>query len=132
MSESSSVEVDSLKGKQGLPRVIAAAKNSVKGLKFTWQAEAAFREECLLLLLFVPGAFLLGETGVQIALLLMSCIFVLIVELLNTGIELVVDRIGLEFHELSGKAKDVASAAVFISLLQVPLVWGLIAWQRFA
>ncbi len=122
----------SLKGKQGLVRIIAAAGNSMKGFRDTWQHEAAFREECYLLCIFLPAAFWLGQTAAQIALLLMSCFIVLIVELLNTAVEVVVDRIGMEYHELSGRAKDIGSAAVFLGLTQVLVVWGLVAWQRFA
>jgi len=122
----------SLKGKQGIERILAAAGNSLKGFKEAWRNEAAFREECLLLCFFFPAAFWLGENGTQIAILLMSCFIVLIVELLNTAVEVVVDRVSMERHELSGRAKDVASAAVFLSLAQVLVVWGLVAWQRFA
>jgi diacylglycerol kinase (ATP) len=121
----------SLKGKQGIPRVIAAAGNSIKGLSAAWKHEAAFREECFLLVFFIPGAFILGRSSFEVAMLLFSCFLVLIVELLNTGIEVVVDRISMDRHELSGRAKDVASAAVFISLLQVPLIWGAVALDRF-
>lgn len=122
----------SLKGKRGLARVVAAAGHSMKGFRAAWIHEDAFRQECILLCVFFPAAFWLGENGLQIAVLLMSCLLVLIVELLNTAVEAVVDRVGMERHELSGRAKDVASAAVFLSLAQVLVVWGLIAWQRFA
>jgi diacylglycerol kinase (ATP) len=122
----------SLKGKQGLERIIAAGGNSVRGLRETWRNEAAFREECALLCIFLPSAFWLGKTPTQIAVLLMSCLLVLIVELLNTSVEVAIDRIGMERHELSGRAKDVASAAVLLSLLQVVIVWSLVAWERFA
>ena len=124
--------VASLKGKQGVARIIAASGNSMKGFSAAWLNEAAFREECYLLCVFFPAAFWLGQTAAQIALLLMSCFIVLIVELLNTAVEVVVDRVSMERHELSGRAKDVASAAVFLSLAQVLVVWGLITWQRFA
>jgi diacylglycerol kinase (ATP) len=80
----------------------------------------------------VPAAVWLGETAVERALLIGSCLLVLIVELLNSGIEAVVDRVGTEHHRLSGQAKDLGSAAVFLSLLLVLVVWGLIAWARFA
>jgi diacylglycerol kinase (ATP) len=122
----------SLKGKQGMARIMAATGNSIKGFRAAWLNEAAFRQECLLLCLFFPAAFWLGENGLQIAILLMSCFIVLVVELLNTAVEVAIDRIGMERHELSGRAKDVASAAVFVSLAQVLVVWILVAWQRFA
>lgn len=131
MSDASNNSAASLKGKQGIERVLAALRYSWSGLKQAWQHEAAFREECVLLCLFFPAAFWLGETPLQVALLVMSCLLVLIVELLNSAIETVVDRVGLERHELSGRAKDMGSAAVLISLLQVVLVWSLVAWQRF-
>jgi diacylglycerol kinase (ATP) len=122
----------SLKGKQGVARIIAATANSMKGFRAAWTNEAAFRQECFLLCIFFPAAFWLGENGLQIAILLMSCFIVLIVELLNTAVEVAIDRIGTEHHALSGRAKDVASAAVFLSLAQVLMVWAFIAWQRFA
>lgn len=121
----------SLKGKQGLERLIAATSNSFRGLQQAWRNEAAFRQECFLLCLFVPAAFWLGKGATEIALLLMSCLIVLITELLNTAVEVVVNRVSLERHELSGRAKDIASAAVFLSLAQVVLVWGIVAWNRF-
>lgn len=119
------------KGRRGLQRLVAATGHSVRGFKQAWQHEAAFREECYLLCLFAPAAFWLGQDLFQVAVLLMSCLVVLLVELLNSAIEAVVDRVGLEHHELSGRAKDIASAAVFLSLAQVLLVWGLVAWNRF-
>src|SRR5688572_20314734 len=123
---------DSLKGKQGLERILAATGYSRNGLQQAWRHEAAFRQECWLSCLFFPAAFWLGKDAVQIAILLMSCFVVLIVELLNSAVESVVDRVGMERHELSGRAKDMGSAAVFLSLVQVLVVWGLVAWQRFA
>ena len=118
-------------GKKGLARVIDATGYSIAGLKQAWQHEAAFREECLLLLLFVPGAFWLGRTGTETALLLGSCVIVLITEILNSAIEAVVDLASPGLHPLAGRAKDMGSAAVFLALLQVPLVWGLVCWSRF-
>jgi diacylglycerol kinase (ATP) len=81
--------------------------------------------------LLTPAAMWLGQGAVQRALLLSSCVLVLIVELVNTAIELVVDRVGTDHHELSGRAKDVGSAAVFASIALAMLVWALIAWERF-
>ena len=83
------------------------------------------------MLLMLPFAFWLGETAEQQILLIAPCILVIIVELINSAIEAVVDRIGPEMHELSGRAKDMGSAAVLFSLLLVILSWGLIAWHRF-
>lgn len=121
---------ESFKGKQGLERLIAAWVNSWRGFHSAWQHEAAFRQECYLLCLLAPAAFWLGENAVQVAILLMSCLIVLIVELLNSAIEAAIDRIGPERHELSGRAKDIASAAVFLSLAQVVLVWGIFLSNR--
>ncbi len=82
--------------------------------------------EAALGVLMAPIALYFGHGGVQKAVLLLSLVVVLITELLNTGIEVAIDRIGKEHHELSGRAKDLGSAAVHLSLLQVPLVWGLV------
>ena len=98
---------------------------SLQGLAAAWQ-ETAFRQEILLLCVLVPLAFLLSHSGVERALLLGSWLLVLIVELLNTAVEAAIDRIGPERHPLSGTAKDIASAAVFIALLNAALVWLLI------
>ena len=118
-------------GKTGLVRIIDAAGYSLKGLRFAWKNEAAFRQESMLVLVLVPLAFWIGGDAVQTALLIGSCLFVLIVELLNTGIEAVVDRIGDEYHILAGSAKDLGSAAVLISLIQVVVVWALILAEKF-
>lgn len=83
------------------------------------------------MLIMLPFAFWLGETVEQHILLISPCILVIVVELINSAIETVVDRIGSEMHELSGRAKDMGSAAVLFSLLLVLLSWGLIAWHRF-
>jgi diacylglycerol kinase (ATP) len=103
---------------------------SFAGLRTAWN-EPAFRQECLLCVLLIPAGIWLGQNAVERALLLGSCLLVLIVELLNTAVEFVVDRVGTDHHRLSGHAKDVGSAAVFMSLLLVVVVWGLIAWSRF-
>lgn len=118
-------------GRSGLARVIAAARYSWSGLRQAWQHEAAFREEILLFVPLVPAAFWLGRTPAEEALLLMSCLVVLITELLNSAVEAVVDRASPDIHPLAGRAKDMGSAAVFVALLQVLVVWGLVAWARF-
>jgi diacylglycerol kinase (ATP) len=117
-------------GNTGLRRVINATFFSLAGLRTAWRSEAAFRQECVLALVLTPLAFWLGETAVERALLIGSCLLVLIVELLNTAVEYVVDRVGTDHHQLSGHAKDLGSAAVFVSLLLTGVVWGLIAWYR--
>jgi diacylglycerol kinase (ATP) len=119
-------------GNTGLRRVVNATVFSLAGLRAAWRDEAAFRQEVALCVVLVPTAVWLGQTAVERALLISSCLLVLIVELLNSGIEAVVDRVGSEHHRLSGQAKDLGSAAVLLSLLLVVVVWGLIAWARFA
>lgn len=118
-------------GRKGIARVVAAAGYSWAGLRQAWQHEAAFREELFLLIILLPAALWLGRTATEIAILLMSCFVVLITELLNSAVEAVVDRASPEMHFLAGRAKDMGSAAVFIALLQVVVVWGCVAWQRF-
>lgn len=114
----------------GFARIYAALFHSLHGCKATWQHEEAFRQECYLFFVSGPLGLWIGETGIEKALLVGSLLLVLIVELLNTGIEIVVDRIGFERHELSGRAKDVGSAAVLCSLIHAGLVWCLILGPR--
>jgi diacylglycerol kinase (ATP) len=118
-------------GNTGLRRIVNATFYSFAGLRSAWRTEAAFRQEALLCAVLVPAAFWLGQTAVERALLLGTCLLVLIVELLNSGIEAVVDRVGDEPHALSGQAKDLGSAAVFLSLALTLVVWLLIGWERF-
>jgi diacylglycerol kinase (ATP) len=118
-------------GNTGFRRVVNATFYSVAGLRAAWRNEAAFRQECVAVVLLIPIALWLGQNAVQRALLLCSCVLVLIVELLNTAVEFVVDRVGTDHHELSGRAKDLGSAAVFTSIALAMLVWGLVAWERF-
>jgi diacylglycerol kinase (ATP) len=118
-------------GNTGLRRVVNATFFSLAGLKTAWQSEAAFRQECLLAAVLIPAGLWLGQDAVQRALLVGSCLLVLIVELLNTAVEYVVDRVGMDHHRLSGQAKDVGSAAVFMSLALTLIVWVLIGWERF-
>ena len=119
-------------GNTGVRRIVNAALFSFAGIKTAWQNEAAFRQECLLFLVLIPAGIWLGQNAVERALLIGSCLLVLIVELLNTAVESVVDRVGTDHHRLSGQAKDLGSAAVFMSLLLVLVVWGLIGWSRWA
>jgi diacylglycerol kinase (ATP) len=108
---------------KGLERLYRAFGWSMSGLKATFVHEAAFRQEFLLCIVLTPLAFYFGKTGVERALLLGSLLLVLIVELLNSAVEAVVDRISEDEHELSGRAKDMGSAAVFLSLLNVAVIW---------
>jgi diacylglycerol kinase (ATP) len=118
-------------GNTGLRRIVNATFFSFAGLKTAWQSEAAFRQECLLAAVLIPAGAWLGQNAVERALLIGSCLLVLIVELLNTAVEYVVDRVGMDHHRLSGNAKDVGSAAVFMSLVLTVVVWVLIGWERF-
>jgi len=112
----------------GLKRLFSALEFSRKGLITAFRNEAAFRQEILLALILTPFAFIAGNNGLERAVLVASMLLVLIVELLNTGIEAVVDRIGSDFHELAGYAKDAGSAAVLIALIQMVVVWVFIIW----
>lgn len=111
---------------KGLHRLIKATGYTWSGLKAVWRTEEAFRQESVLCLILTPLALWVGGNGTERVLLIGSLLLVIIVELLNSGIEAVVDRIGLERHELSGRAKDIGSAAVFMALLNAALVWILI------
>ena len=104
----------------GLKRIFHATIFSASGLRASWRNEAAFRQECILAAVLTPTAFWLGTVWL-----------VLIVELLNTAVESVVDRVSTDHHRLSGQAKDQGSASVFVSLMLTLLVWGLIIWERF-
>jgi diacylglycerol kinase (ATP) len=108
----------------GMRRLILAFVNSWKGFRGAFRSEAAFRQEVALAVVMLPLGVYLGKTPVEKALLVASVLLVLIVELLNTGIETVVDRIGLERHELSGLAKDVGSTAVLLSFAVLVVIWG--------
>ncbi len=112
-------------------RIVYATGYSWKGLCATWKNEAAFRQELLLFIILAPLGYWLGETGVERAILIGSLMLVLIVEVLNSAIEAVVDRFGEEQHELSGRAKDMGSAAVLLALLMVVIVWYLILCEKF-
>lgn len=116
-----------LKGKKGLRRLINAAGYSMKGLRAAYRNEAAFREEVLLACVLIPTAFLLRLPAVETVLLISSVLLLMLVEILNSAIEAVVDRIGPELHPLSGRAKDLGSAAVFIAMIILGATWLLIA-----
>lgn len=115
----------------GLGRIIKAAKCSMQGFAASWKHESAFRQESVLALLSVPLAAWLANSFSQFALLVSVWCLVLVVELLNSAIESLTDRVSLERHELSGRAKDMGSAAVFVSLVIVALVWGAALYERF-
>ena len=108
---------------KGVKRIINACYFSAAGFKAVWTHEEAFRQEVLLFAVTTPLAIWLGQTPIEKLLLIGSIVLVLLVELLNSAIEAIVDRVGLERHELSGRAKDIGSAAVMLSL-----VWAAVTW----
>ena len=111
---------------KGWRRLVNATGYSWAGLKAAWRNEEAIRQEALLCAALFPVALWLGDSALERALLIGSLLLLVIVELLNSGIEAAVDRIGQERHELSGRAKDIGSAAVFVALLNAGVVWLLI------
>ena len=111
-------------------RTIVAGQNSLQGLKDAFANEEAFKVQSILCLYLIPLALTIAENYLQLLLLLCSLFLVLIVELLNTSIEMVVDRIGTEFHKLSGRAKDIGSAAVCLSMVVFILVWSMVISQN--
>lgn len=115
--------VTEMKKNTGFTRLIKAAGYSKKGLIAAWQNEAAIRQELLALIPAVIIAFSFSFTAVERVLLIGSVVLVLVIELINSAIEAVVDRIGTEYHELSGRAKDMGSAAVFIAVLLGLFIW---------
>ena len=114
------------KGRTGFARIWNAALHSLDGLSAAFRHEDAFRQEVLLALILMPLAIFMPVTGAGKALMVASVALVLVVELLNTGIECVTDRISLEDHVLAKRAKDMGSAAVMLSLINVPVVWLLV------
>ena len=120
------------KGRTGVDRVVRAAGHSMNGLQVAYREENAFQQEVWLAVALLPLAFWLGRSWVEIALLAGSVWLVLIVELLNSGIESAIDRVSFELHDLSRRAKDLASAAVFLSLVMCGAIWAAALWQRFA
>jgi diacylglycerol kinase (ATP) len=119
------------KGRTGIDRIVHAARNSLNGLHAAYTGESAFRQETWLAAVMLPLSFWLGRTAIEIALLAGTVLLVLIVELLNSAIEAVVDRVSFEWHDLSKRAKDIASAAVLLSLLICAGFWATITVQRF-
>lgn len=114
------------KGKTGLKRVCNAFFYSMDGLRAAFRHEDAFRQEVLLAGLLIPAALFTPASGGGKALMIAAVLLVLIVELLNSAVEAAVDRISLENHALAKRAKDIGSAAVFLALVNMPLVWGLV------
>ncbi len=123
--------VNAQKLRTGASRMWHAFGYSVAGLRSGW-GETAFRQEALAAIVMIPLAFWLGQTWVETALLAGSVMLVMVVELLNTGIETAIDRIGPEWHDLSKRAKDMGSAAVLLSLVLCLGIWLAAAWARWA
>lgn len=118
------------KGRTGLDRIIRATGYSFDGLKTAYRGESAFRQETWLAVVLIPASFWVGTSWMEVALLAGSVLLVMIVELLNSGIEAVVDRVSFELHDLSKRAKDLASAAVFLSLVLCSGIWVAALWHR--
>ena len=119
------------KGRTGLDRIVRATGYSMSGLAMAYRGESAFRQEFWLAVIMLPAAFWLGRSWVEVVLLAGSVMLVLIVELLNSGVEAAIDRISFEMHDLSKRAKDLASAAVLLSLLLCGGIWISALWLRF-
>ena len=118
-------------GKTGITRIIDAFFYSMKGFSAAWKFEAAFRQEVALACVLLPLSFWLAQTHIELILLISSVFWVLMAELANSAVEAVVDRTGSEKHELSGRAKDIGSALVFMSLLLLGIVWSIVIYNRF-
>ncbi len=119
------------KKNNGFKRIYNAFFFSMAGLSIAWKNEAAFRQESLMAIVLIPIAFWLAQSTSQIGLLILSIFIVLIVELLNSAIEAAIDRISEEHHALSKQSKDIASAAVFLSLVLFATIWCLVIFERF-
>jgi len=122
--------VDAQKRRKGFERLFHAFRYSIAGLRAGWQ-EPAFRQEAIAAIVMVPAAFWIGQHWTEVALLVLTVVMVMVVELLNTGIESAIDRMGPEWHLLSKRAKDMGSAAVLLSLLTCSGVWLGAIWFRF-
>lgn len=116
---------------KGVGRIIKATQCSIQGFKAVYTHESAFRQELLLALILLPLSIVVAQTPIQFALLNGVLLIVLLVEIINSAIEAVVDRISLEHHELSGRAKDLGSSAVFIALSLCVLVWSAILFNNY-
>ena len=112
--------------------MLDATGYSVRGLKACFNNEAAFRQEILALAVLLPVSFFVAQSPGQWLMLIAPLLLLLIVELLNSAIENTVDRIGPEKHELSGRAKDMGSAAVMITLILIICCWGIVIWTNYA
>ena len=118
-------------GKSGIARLVDATRYSFRGLGAAFRNEAAFRQELLLVAVLLAASFRLQSGLVEWLVLVLPLFILLIVELINSAIEATIDRIGSERHELSGRAKDLGSAAVFIALLMIATAWGAVIWSHY-
>lgn len=118
-------------GKTGISRIVDATGYSIKGIKYSWKNESAFRQELIFASILLPAAFFIGQTPVEIALMMFSVFIVIIVELLNTGLEAIVDKASPEINPLAAAAKDCGSAAVFFALVNVVVVWAVVIASHF-
>ncbi len=121
-----------MKKNTGFTRIVKAGFYSYKGFTHAFKFEAAFRQEIYAAVVMVPLAVWLANTAVERVLLVGAVLWVLVIELLNSGIEAVVDRIGPEYHELAGRAKDMGSAAVLMSIVLCIWVWASLLWPRIS
>lgn len=119
------------KGHVGLDRIVRAAGHSMAGLSSAYRFESAFRQECWAAALLIPAALCLGRTQWERLFLIGVVVLVMVVELINSGIEATVDRISFDLHDLSKRAKDQASAAVFLSLAFASVTWLSVVVDRF-
>lgn len=119
-------EYSDLKGKTGIKRIFNATKYSISGFKAAFRHEAAFRQVLLINLILIPLTFFLDISHLEQALMIAVCLLAIIVELFNSAIEAVVDRISLDHHQLSKNAKDMGSAAQFVSLTIIAVTWFII------
>lgn len=118
-------------GKTGISRLIAATGYSAKGFRAAWRHEEAFRIEACLALIFLPGAFFVTNDLTHQLILVIASGLVIMAELINSAIEAVVDRISHDLHPLSGQAKDIGSATVFVSLVIFVILWSTTLWQFY-
>jgi diacylglycerol kinase (ATP) len=130
LEEEAGAQASPFKGKTGLVRIWHAFFNSCAGLADAWRHESAFRQEILLAAILIPAACVIPLAPVERALLIASVLLVVVVELLNTGVEAAIDRISFEHHSLSRRAKDIGSAAVLVALVLLAAVWGLVLLPR--
>lgn len=118
-------------GLKGITRIFAATRNSFRGIRDAWQHEAAFRQDVSLSLVLLVLSFWLAQTVVEWLVLILPLFLLIIVEIINSAIENTIDRLGKERHVLSGRAKDMGSAAVMFCLVLIAVVWGSMTWSRY-